>query len=235
MKLDNKIELNINKDLEISKKSESNLKNGFNSILNSGMDLALKTVLPDFIEDQIIEIKDVIMEEGLKDGVKTLYEDFKDFFKTIFGKNDNFLITSEINSLTKRGGFIDELSKGLSKGLDYAKEKNIISDSTAKILKSGKTSMIKTFSNELKSSVLDNLKDFDKLDKYVKKWNENYEKKDFQKMERNAVQIEKLSESVLPFSKLIDETTSLLNIHNYIRDNKTFDISKNELDVLKKI
>ena len=35
------------------------------------MDYGLKKILPDFIEDQVIEIKDALLNNGIKDGIST--------------------------------------------------------------------------------------------------------------------------------------------------------------------
>lgn len=54
-------------------------------IINNGLDFSLRMVLPDFIENDIIEIKDIMFENGLYDGVNECVSRIKEFGKTVLG------------------------------------------------------------------------------------------------------------------------------------------------------
>ena len=65
---------NLEKNSElISENLYNNQKNFLESslgkVINMALDIGLKAWLPDLIEDEIIDIKDCILENGFKEGV----------------------------------------------------------------------------------------------------------------------------------------------------------------------
>lgn len=70
--IDNKIENELlNENIDIEKSQNSFLETTIGKVINTGCDLALRTILPNVIEDEVIEIKNVIFNEGIKSGIKT--------------------------------------------------------------------------------------------------------------------------------------------------------------------
>ena len=69
----------------IAEKQKSFLETSLGKVINTGINIGLKVVLPDFIEEQVIDVKDTLMNEGLKDGIKTIVEDVTDFGKGVAG------------------------------------------------------------------------------------------------------------------------------------------------------
>ena len=67
--LNNKKEINQDLGQKIYEAQKSFLQTNIGKAVNSAIDIALKTVLPDLIEDEIIDIKDCILENGFKSGV----------------------------------------------------------------------------------------------------------------------------------------------------------------------
>ena len=65
--INNKLENNINKDIEI--KQDNFLETNLGKIINTAVDYGLKFILPDLFEDQIINIKNTILKDGLGDGI----------------------------------------------------------------------------------------------------------------------------------------------------------------------
>ena len=65
-------ELKIENSLKekISDFQEKFLESDIGKAVNSAIDIGLKAVLPDLIEDQIIDIKNAILENGFKEGIK---------------------------------------------------------------------------------------------------------------------------------------------------------------------
>ena len=231
MNLDLISEKNLNNQLtndiktnEISKNQNNFISNMFKNAINFGVDLGLKSLLPDLIEDQVIDIKNSILEGGFKEGVDTLMKKVNEFKNSITGIfTGNFNNIQEINTATKQGGIIKTVSKGLSKGIDAGVKSGIIPKSIGGILKAGKTTMLNEFSNSLESQMRKEIQKFDTLNDLNKKWYDALDQRDFDKMTKYTEKISALSKDLVKFSNIINETKKIEELHNFIKENNSFD------------
>lgn len=81
--LSNNILLN-NNDLEL--KQNKFIDSTVGKIVNAGLDAGIRLVLPNFIEDDIINIKDQILKNGFKSGINEAIQSAKNLRK-IYGWN----------------------------------------------------------------------------------------------------------------------------------------------------
>ena len=233
MNLDLISEKNLNNQLtndmknnEISKNQNDFIGNMFKNAINFGVDLGLKSLLPDLIEDQVIDIKNSILEGGFKEGVNTLMKKVNEFKNSITGIfTGNFNNIQEINTATKQGGIIKTVSKGLSKGIDAGVKSGIIPKSIGGILKAGKTTMLNEFSNSLESQMRKEIQKFDTLNDLNKKWYDALDQRDFDKMTKYTEKISALSKDLVKFSNIINETKKTEELHNFIKENNSFDFA----------
>ena len=231
MNLDLISEKNLNNQLtndiknnEINKNQNDFIGNMFKNAINFGVDLGLKSLLPDLIEDQVIDIKNSILEGGFKEGVNTLMKKVNEFKNSITGIfTGNFNNIQEINTATKQGGIIKTVSKGLSKGIDAGVKSGIIPKSIGGILKAGKTTMLNEFSNSLESQMRKEIQKFDILNDLNKKWYDALDQRDFDKMTKYTEKISVLSKDLVKFSNIIEETKKIEELHNFIKENNSFD------------
>ena len=200
----------------------------FKNALNFGVDLGLKALLPDLIEDQVIDIKNSILEGGFKEGVNTLMKKVNEFKNSITGIftgifTGNFNNIEEIHTATKQGGIIKTVSKGLSKGIDAGVKSGAIPKSVGSIIKAGKTTILNEFNSSLESQMKKEMKKFDTLNDLNKKWYDALDKRDFDKMTKYTEKISELSKDLVKFSNIIEETKKIEELHNFIKENNSFD------------
>lgn len=232
--LTNEIPLEIQKEVSIGQDNFLNTIAG--KAVNFGLDIGLKAILPDVVEDIVIDIKDTIFREGFKEGLNTLVESIKDIGKSIFGiVTGNFENINQIDIATKNGGVIDTTSKLLNIGIDKAIEKDIIDPTLGSIIRSGKTAILSSFSNKLEDSIKSQFRTFEKLENQINKWEINLENKELDKMQRNINNINNYQKLLVPFENILIKSNNINTLHNWVVENKSFDIPEELYELLNKI
>ena len=81
-----------------------NIKIDIGNLANTGLEFGLRTILPDFIEDDIIEIKDTFIEEGFIDGIQNIIDKAEDIGKSITGIfTGKFETVEQIKKINTKG------------------------------------------------------------------------------------------------------------------------------------
>lgn len=75
-------ENNISNNIEIEKKQNNFLETALGKTINTGVDIGLRMLLPDLIENQVIEVKDTLLQEGLSEGIKKVVSSAIDLGKS---------------------------------------------------------------------------------------------------------------------------------------------------------
>ncbi len=85
-----KNEVNNNVEVENSKtnnvtyeEQKGFLETNLGKVINGGVNLGLRAILPDFLEDEVIEIKDSIITDGFSAGIKTAIDNVVDMGKSV--------------------------------------------------------------------------------------------------------------------------------------------------------
>lgn len=236
--IENSISLdNRNLNSVTSEDQKSFLETNLGQVINGGINLGLKAILPDMIEDEIIEIKDSILTDGFKSGIKTAIDNAIDMGKSILGIfTGKFENISQIQSVVKKGGLIDSISDMLDWGINKAKENKLISSSTAKTIKNGKNTILNTVNNNIENNLTSQVKSIEKIDNYISNWNGYFKEKDFTNMDKQYKKIEKELSNITPLENVINKARQLENLHNLIKNNgKNFNLSKEELELANKL
>lgn len=233
LNLDNNIE--ENKDIENKQKEFLNTNLG--KVINTGIDIGLKAVLPDVIENQIIDIKDVLLENGLKEGIGEVINQGIDIGKSAVGIfTGEFENIAQIENVVKKGGILDSTSKLLDTAINFAQEKDIIDKDVSKLIKQGKNSIISAVNDKIEETLTEQIKNVEKLDSYCEKWKEAYNEKDIDKMEKAFKNIENYKEKTVPLKNIFEKSERVENIHTYIMNNgKNFELTEVENELLKKL
>ena len=229
--IDNNIET---KDITIEEQ-KSFLETTFGKTINAGIDIAMKALLPDFIEDQIIEVKDVLLSEGLKDGIKTLIDSAVDLGKSTLGIfTGKFENISQVETVVKNGGILDGISDLVDKVIDKAASKDLINNTVAKLLKKGKETIVKTVNDNIEKSITNQIEAVEKVNEYSEKWNTYYNEKNFDKMDKEYNKIKNKLEELVPLENIIKKAREIENLHMLIKNKGgKFEISNEELELSK--
>ena len=182
--LNNKNEINQNIGNKIYDAQQSFLQTSLGKAVNIALDISLKAILPDVIEDEIIDIKDSILENGFKAGVEEIIKSGIDFGKSVSGIiTGNFESVEQIQMAVKNGGILDNTSELLDNIINIVNQKDLINKTTASLIRKGKNSIISSISNKIEETLTNQIKAIEKIEKYTKNWNTAYGIQDFDKME----------------------------------------------------
>ena len=237
LEINNEINLNNNLQSVTYEKQKSFLESTLGQVINGGINIGLRAVLPDLIEDQIINIKDSIITDGFNSGIKTAIDSALDIGKSFLGiftgKFDNM---TQVKDVVKKGGLIDSVSQVLDWGVDLAEDNNLINKSTALLIKKGKNTILNTVNNNIENNMTSQLESIEKIDNYISNWNEFYKNQDFTSMEKQYNKIEKEIGNIMPLENVITKARVIENLHNLIKNNgKNFKLSNEEIELANKL
>ena len=171
------MEINIQnentKNLEIEQKKF--LDTGIGKLINKGIDFGLKTILPDFIEDEIIEIKDIILENGFKDGLNKAIETGINIGKSALGiVSGKFENTTQLQMAVEKGGIIDSVSNLLDKSMNLIESKKVLDSNTINLIKKGKNIILNQISKNIEEGLTSQIKSIEKMEKYCEEWMKHF-------------------------------------------------------------
>ena len=126
----NEIEQNLNtQELNQTELVTADEQKGFldttlGKVVNTAIDLGLRWILPDFIENQIIEVKDSLIDGGLKEGIEKAIDSAVELGKSVTGIfTGKFENVSQAQDAVKNGGIIDGISSFLDSALSFSTNK----------------------------------------------------------------------------------------------------------------
>ena len=221
MELENNNNLEINSNELVSEKEQNSfLESTIGKVVNSALDIGLRMVLPDLIEDGIIEVKDAILENGFKEGVSTAINSAVDLGKSIKGIfTGKFEDISQARDAIKSGGIIDNISNVLDTVLDKTTSSGIIDNNIANLISNGKDAILNSVSNNIENEFMEQINGAEKLAKYEDNWKNYFENKDFEGMEREYEKIREKLKELLPIENTIKEARVIENLHTLIKNN----------------
>ena len=235
----NEIELNNNLTKEPNLEIEQNnfLDTMLGKAINTGIDIGLRTILPDLIEDQVINIKDNLFNYGLKEGIEKTIEEAINFGKSSLGIiTGNFENVSQMQLAVKNGGIIDSVSGVFDLALNKIEQKGIVDSSTAHLIKQGKNTILNNIESNIEKSFTNQLEGIENLDRHISNWKKHYNEQDFSSMEKDYKKIQKELSSLVPLEKTLSSARTVENLHNLIKTNgQNFDLSETEKELLQKL
>ena len=230
-----KIELSNNLINENTQKNF--LETTLGKTINTAVDIGIRALLPNFLEDQIINLKDNLLEYGLKDGIKKTIDDTIDLGKSAIGiVTGNFENVSQMQSAIKTGGLIDGMSTLLDTVVDKVKDAGLINSTVARTIKQGKNVILNNMESNIEESFQKQYDAIENVNKYISNWKEYFNSKDFNNMEKEFEKIEKQLEKIAPIEKTINEARTVELLHNLIKNNgQKFDLTQEQLELVEKL
>lgn len=227
----------IEKNENLTAKQNNFIQTTIGKITNTALDVGLKIILPEYLEEEIIEIKDTLLNNGLKDGIKKAIDSVINLGKNVTNLiTGNFEDTHQIDSVLKKGGLLDKISMVFKDVIKLTENKGVINKKTSKKIDKGKDIIIDTISSNIDKEFSEQIKSEKKIKKYIDNWQNYYNEENFKGMEREFNKIEKEIKNIMPFNKTINDIEKIKNINNLIRSkNGEFNLSETEKELIKKL
>lgn len=233
MEIQNEILNNLN----LETKQNKFLNSTFGQVVNNAIDIGLRYVLPDLIEEEVIDVKDALIKNGLKEGLQTAVDNVVNLGKSAVGiVTGNFENISQIKKAVEQGGLIDTVSDVIDFATNKAKKAGIINSSVSSLIKTGKNSILNNISSSIESELVNQEKNIEKLEKYSENWKNYYEEKDFEGMQKEYYKMREKLKEIIPIEETIKKARTIETLHNLIKNNgKNFDLSEQELELVHKL
>lgn len=217
----------------IKQKQKEFLESTLGQIINNGIDVGIRAVLPDWLEDEFIEMKDTVLNEGFKEGLQIAINKAIDVGKALQGiVTGNFESIEQVKIVIEKGGLLDTVSDLLDNVIKWAKEKKIISSKTAKLLKSSKKTILQAIEDNIDTSLTDQVASLEKIESYIEKWTNYYKEQDLTNMKKIHTRMTNELEKVLPIQSTLEKVEEINNLHELIVNNGgDFNLTEEELEL----
>lgn len=229
------VENQITNDVSIENKQRNFLQTNIGKAVNTGLNIGLRYILPDVIEDQVIEIKDSFLQNGFKEGIQTAIDSAINFGKSAIGiVTGNFENVQQMQTAVKSGGIIDGISNVLNFTINKVVNSGKIPYALGSAIKTGKNAILNNITKNIESEFENQVNQIEKLNKYTNNWKDYFNNKDFDGMQREYDKIRGKMKEIVPIENTIKTARVVENLHKLIKNNgKNFDLTSEELELAK--
>lgn len=230
-------EINSNRSMQneiVSPNSQNNfLETTLGKTINTAVDIGLRWILPDFIENEVINIKDSLIKGGLKEGINTAIQTASNLGKSslgiITGKFENI---SQAQAAIKTGGIIDGVSDVIDNVLSKTVNTGLIDKNTSLLIKKGKNVILDHVSKNIEDTFTSQLNYIEKLGKYENNWKKYYKEENFEGMQREYEKIKEKIKQLIPLENTLKEARIIENFHMLVKNNgQNFNLSKEQIEL----
>ena len=229
------VENQITNDVSIENKQRNFLQTNIGKAVNTGLNIGLRYILPDVIEDQVIEIKDSFLQNGFKEGIQTAIDSAINFGKSALGiVTGNFENVQQMQTAVKSGGIIDGISNVLNFTINKVVNSGKIPYALGSAIKTGKNAILNNITKNIESEFENQVNQIEKLNKYTNNWKDYFNNKDFDGMQREYDKIRGKMKEIAPIENTIKTARVVENLHKLIKNKgKNFDLTSEELELAK--
>ena len=229
------LENNLNNSLEI--KQNNFLQTTLGSAINNGVNIGLRYLLPNWAEDKIIELKDNLLNYGLKEGIsKTIYSAVETGKAALGIVTGNFENVNQINEAVKNGGIIDTFSEVFDSVLNKIYSSGKINSSVYNLIQNGKNSILNNVEKNIESNLTNQINSSKNIESHINKWKDYFNKKDFSRMEKEYNKIKSELRNLVPIENTINNARNVELLHNLIKNNgQNFNLTQEEIELANKL
>ena len=229
------LENNFNNSLEI--KQNNFLQSALGKAINNGINIGLRYLLPNWAEDKVIELKDNLLNYGLKIGISKTIQSVIDTGKSAIGiVTGNFENVNQINEAVKNGGILDSVSEIFDSVLNKIYSSGKINSKTFNLIKNGKNSILNNVEKNIESTLTSQITSSQRMEKYINSWKEYFQNKDFPGMDKEYKNIKTELKQLVPIENTINSARSIELLHNLIKNNgQDFKLTQEEIELANKL
>lgn len=229
--------INLKQDFVNERTQQNFLDTILGKTINTAIDIGIRAVLPTFVEDQVINIKDNLFKYGLKDGINKTIEDAIDLGKSAIGiVTGNFESISQMQSAVQSGGLIDGISSLLDIVVNKTKQAGLINNTVANTIKQGKNLILNNVENNIEKTFKNQYEVLENTNKYISNWKEYFNNQDFEGMQKEYKKIEKQMNDIAPIEKTINDIKTIEVLHNLIKNNgQDFNLMQEQIELAEKL
>lgn len=234
MELENQL---INNSINLEQEQTKFINTTIGKVVDGALDIGIRYIIPDLIEDEVIEVKDALLQNGLNVGIQTAVDNVVNMAKTAKGiVTGNFESVSQIQKAVETGGMIDTISDAIDFATNKANQAGIINSTVKSLITTGKNAILNNVTTNIKCELKTQEKNIEKIEKYSNSWKEYYQNKDFEGMEKEYKKIKEKIEGLIPIEETIKKARTIETIHKLIKNNgKNFNLSQEELNLAEKL
>ena len=230
-----KIENILSNENNIEENQRNFLQTNIGRAVNTGINVGIRYLLPDIIEDQVIEIKDSFLQNGLKEGIQTAVDASINFGKSALGiVTGKFESVEQMHTAVKSGGIIESISNVINYTINRFVEKGNIPTSIGNTIKNGKDAILNNITQNIENEFKNQISNIEKINKYTENWKNYFNNKDFSGMQREYEKIHIKIKEIVPIENTIKTARVVENLHELIKNNgQKFDLTNEQLELAK--
>ena len=136
----------------------------------------------------------------------------------------------------ENGGLIDGISNLLDSAIDKATVNGKINSNVANLLTNGKDAILGNIENKIEETFNEQNIYSENISTYINDWKNAFENRDFEKMEKEYLRINKEIKKLAPIENIINEAKNIDILHKLIKNNgKNFDLSAEQMELINKL
>lgn len=228
---------NKNIDNSLEKEQKKFINTTFGKVINTGIDLGLRIALPDLIEDEVIQVKNSILENGFKAGLESAISSSINLGKSAIGIfTGDFENIEQIQTAIGKGGILDSVSDLIDLSSKKAKEKGLINSSIYTAIKGSKNTIIKSIESNIENELETQVKSVKKVSEYSEKWRACFEAKDLEGMENSLKNMKRYLKEIVPLESTLKEARTIENMHSLVKSKGgSFELTEEEINLVQKL
>ena len=229
--------INLNSNLINENTQKSFLETTLGKTINTAVDIGIRALLPEFVEDQVINIKDNLLNYGLNEGITKTIDDAIDLGKSAIGiVTGNFENVSQMQSAIQSGGLLDGISSLLDTVVDKVRQSGLINNTVAKTIKQGKNIILNNVEKNIEDNFNKQYVAIEYTNKYIDNWKNYFAEKNFDGMQKEYNKIEKQLKKIAPIENTINNIKMIEVLHNLIKNNgQDFNLTQDQLELVEKL